>query len=136
VHYHLFFLFFKDLGHFFPSAYDAGKGFGTSLSALYTQYKSTRKVDLTDATTVINLATLATCSTTIKGNMKNQTFYRNFASGAIAGSGNLITNATVSNVITLVNSMDLSALAAGKNVSSTPASITNTLLAVFGLFGK
>lgn len=91
-----------------------GQAAGAALKALYTQYKSDGKLDTGNLTNILNLTTLATNVKGLKGMTDKTTFYKDFASGLIAGSGNLVTQnnsvAVMSGLTNLVNNVDLSAL--------------------------
>lgn len=123
-------------------AYTSGAGFGTALSNLYKSYKTAgNNVNLSDANTWINVISLATNASVIKGNMKDATFYKNFAAGSISGSSNLITSSTVDKVISSAIGLDLNTiLSAGKNASSlnstSASSIASGLATILGAMGK
>ncbi len=119
-------------------AYVSGQGFGTSLKSLYSSYKSEGKLDLSNATNLLNLATLATNASAIKGNMKNATFYKEFAAGAV-NSNTLITNSNVGSIISAVSGLDLNSLVsnAKNNVSNaTTTTTTNALISVLNTLAK
>ena len=119
-------------------AYLSGKGFGTSLASLYTAYKSAGKLDLNNANNLLNLATLATNAAAIKGNLKNTTFYKDFAAGAV-GSTAMITNSNVNTLINTVSGLDLNSLVTNtkNNVSNaTTTSTTNALISVLNTLAK
>ena len=86
-----------------------GKQAGAALKSLYTQYKADGKMDMSNLTNIMNLATLAN---NVQGN--KTAFYKDFASGLILGSGNLVTQvnseAVVEGLTGLVENVDLSAL--------------------------
>lgn len=107
------------------AAYTSGKGFGTSLTSLYNSYKAAGKLNYNDANTLLNLATLATNAAAIKGNLKNTTFYKEFAAGAVSSS-NLITNANVGSIINSITGIDVNSLVnAFRNAGTTTNSTTN-----------
>lgn len=108
------------------AAYTSGKGFGTSLTSLYNSYKSAGKLNYNDANTLLNLASLATNAAAIKGNLKNTTFYKEFAAGAVASS-NLITTANVGSIINSIAGIDVNSLVnAFKNGGTTTNTTTTT----------
>lgn len=91
-----------------------GQAAGAALKALYTQYKADGKVDMSNLSNLANLATLASNVQGLKGQTDKSTFYKEFASGLVLGSGNLVTanNSTsvMSGLSNLVNNVDLSSL--------------------------
>ena len=91
-----------------------GKQAGAALKSLYTQYKADGKMDMSNLTNIMNLATLANNVQGLKGQDNKSAFYKDFASGLILGSGNLITqvnsDAVVEGLTGLVENVDLSAL--------------------------
>ena len=91
-----------------------GKAAGSALKSLYTQYKADGKLDMSNLNNIMNAATLATNVKGLKGQTDKTTFYKDFASGLILGSENLVTSATSSNVMSglsnLANNVDLSSL--------------------------
>ena len=127
-----------------PSAtsaeYVAGNTFGSALKSLYSQYKSQGKIVLNNQATILNLATLATSGAAIKGLGTNTSNYKNFATGVIAGSTNLINNNTVNNVISSVNNLNLSSVVNALNnntiTPTTTSSVTNSLVSILGMMGN
>lgn len=123
-------------------AYTSGQGFGTALTALYRQYKTDGKVDFSNTNNLLNMASLATYGLQIKGQSKTSDFYKQFASGIISGSSNLVTNNTVGNIISSVTNLDLSSIsnAISNNGTSSNTTLTNTaataLVNVFSLLNK
>lgn len=108
------------------SAATSGQKAGAALKSLYSQYKADGKVDMSNITTLTNLATLAANVQGLKGQSDKSAFYKDFAKGLVLGSNNLVTNTTSSTVMSglsnLANNVDLSGLA-----SSATSSITNSL---------
>jgi hypothetical protein len=114
-----------------------GQAAGAALKSLYTQYKSTGKVDLNNLNNIMNLATLANNIKGLKGQTDKTQFYKDFASGLISGSNNLVTtsnsNAVMTGLQTLVNNVDLSAIqgktadASSENISQVASSVSNIL---------
>lgn len=97
-----------------PTATTNGKAAGAALKALYTQFKADGKLDMANLTNIMNLATLANNVKDLKGQTNKSAFYKDFASGLVAGSGSLVSNANSTSVMNglsnLVNNVDLSAL--------------------------
>lgn len=123
------------------ASYVSGKGFGQSLAYLYSQYKTAGKLDYGNATTLLNIASLATYGSTVRGNATNTAFYRDFASGAVAGSNTLINAASVDNIISMCNNINLTSVVnAVKNNTAVPVdavtNINNSLVQVLNLFRK
>lgn len=91
-----------------------GKQAGAALKSLYTQYKTDGKMDMSNLTNIMNLATLANNVQGLKGQDNKTAFYKDFASGLILGSGSLITQTNSTAVMTgltdLVSNVDLSGL--------------------------
>lgn len=91
-----------------------GKAAGSALKSLYTQYKADGKLDMSNLNNILNMTTLASNVKGLKGMTDKSTFYKDFAAGLIAGSGNLVTQnnsvAVMSGLTNLVNNVDLSAL--------------------------
>ena len=91
-----------------------GKQAGAALKSLYTQYKADGKMDMSNLTNIMNLATLANNVQGLKGQDNKTAFYKDFASGLILGSGSLITQTNSTAVMTgltdLVSNVDLSGL--------------------------
>ena len=91
-----------------------GQAAGAALKALYTQYKADGKLDMSNLTNIMNLATLANNVKDLKGQTSKTAFYKDFATGLVSGSNNLVTssnsNAVMNGLTNLVNKVDLSAL--------------------------
>jgi hypothetical protein len=102
-----------------------GKAAGSALKSLYTQYKADGKLDMSNLNNIMNAATLATNVKGLKGQTDKTTFYKDFASGLILGSENLVTSATSSNVMSglsnLANNVDLPSLTEAATTAATNA---------------
>ena len=119
--------------------YNSGTQAGSSLLFLFNQYKSTKKINFGDFSTLGQLLNLAGSVQQIKANSKDKNFYSQFAIGMVSGSKNVVTNSTANSVITtLLTGLDLTGISAGNN--NVPASTQNTVLSgltgLFSLFGK
>lgn len=82
---------------------------GKALLSLYTQYKADGKLDLGNANNISNLVSLAS---NIKG-LASDPNTKNFLSGLISGSKNLVTNSNSGSVLktlTSIAGLDLSSL--------------------------
>ena len=118
-----------------------GKAAGAALKALYTQYKTDGKLNITNVTNIANITTLATNVKGLKGQTDKTSFYKDFAAGLITGSNNLVTEETSGSVMdgltSLVNNVDLSnikGLLGTKTSSSEDAQeLTSTLSSILGL---
>ena len=92
-----------------------GQASGAALRNLYTQYKADGKMDMTNISNILNLATLSQAVTELKdaGTVDKSDYIKEFATGLILGSNNLVnqTNSTpvVSN-LTNIAGLDLSAV--------------------------
>ena len=93
-----------------------GQAAGAALKALYSQYKADGKLDMGNLTNLMNLATLATNVQGLKGQTDKSSFYKEFASGLVLGSNNLVNNTNSTSIMgglqNLVNNVDLSGLTA------------------------
>ena len=98
------------------SAATDGHAAGVALKSLYGQYKTDGKLDMSNLTNIVNLASLAQNIKGLKGLQDKSVFYKEFASGLILGSDNLVTQQTSSSVMSglsgLANNIDLSSLQA------------------------
>ena len=111
-----------------------GKAAGAALKALYSQYKTDGKLDMGNLTNLMNLATLATNVQGLKGQTDKGSFYKDFASGLVLGSNNLVntTNSTsiMGGLQNLVDNVDLSGLTA--KTEEAKESLTEKLTAASG----
>lgn len=112
-----------------------GQAAGTALKGLYKQYKADGKLDMKNLNNIANAATFAANVKGLKGMSDKKTFYKEFVSGLILGSDNLVNenNSTtvMSGITSLVNNVDLSSLTSGltsslTNAASTAATTTST----------
>ena len=91
-----------------------GQAAGVALKALYTQYKADGKLDMGNLTNLMNLTTLANNVQGLKGMSNKTDFYKEFATGLVMGSNNLVTqnnsNSIMNGLQNLVNNVDLSGL--------------------------
>lgn len=108
-----------------------GQASGAALKNLYTQFQADGKLDVTNISNVVNLATLANGIQGLKNQDDKSAFYADFAKGLVLGSGNLISNTTapsITNTLSGLANTDLSALtnAASAALSSGLAGTQNT----------
>ena len=107
-----------------------GQAAGVALKALYGQYKTDGKLDMSNLTNLMNLAALATSVQNLKGQTDKTTFYKDFVKGLITGSNNLVNenNSTsiMSGLQNLVNNVDLSGLTASAEEKAESAAATLT----------
>ena len=101
-----------------------GQAAGVALKSLYGQYKTDGKLDMSNLSNIINLASLAQNIKGLKGQTDKSAFYKDFASGLILGSDNLVTEQNTSSVMSgltgLLNNVDLS------GVQETASQVTET----------
>ena len=106
-----------------------GKAAGAALRALYTQYKADGKMDMSNLNNILNLTTLATNIQDLKGQSDKSAFYKDFVSGLISGSNNLVTESNSTSVMSgltnLVDNVDLSGLT--QKAEDTASSLTDKL---------
>ena len=111
-----------------------GQAAGVALKALYTQYKADGKLDMGNLTNLMNLTTLATNIQGLKGQSDKGTFYKDFASGLVLGSSNLVTSTNSTSVMSgltnLVENVDLSGLT--QTAETATESITEKLTSATG----
>ena len=103
----------------------SGQASGAALRNLYTQYKADgNKVDMTNISNILNLATLSQAITELKdaGTVDKSDYVREFATGLILGSNNLVNQANSTPVVSNLTNL------AGINLSSVTNAAT-TLLA-------
>ena len=107
-----------------------GQAAGVALKALYGQYKTDGKLDMSNLTNLMKLAALATSVQNLKGQTDKTTFYKDFVKGLITGSNNLVNenNSTsiMSGLQNLVNNVDLSGLTASAEEKAESAAATLT----------
>lgn len=92
----------------------SGQAAGVALKSLYSQYKADGKFDMSNLNNIINLASLAQNIKGLKGVTDKGAFYKDFASGLVLGSNNLVTeqNSTsvMSGLTNMANNIDLTGL--------------------------
>lgn len=105
----------------------SGQTCGTALQGLYTSYRNTGKVDLTNASNLTNALVLATCYTQLNENKNNSDYRKSFTSGLIASSAGLITPANASSFVnTLLGATGLGGVTA-ENISKTATTATTII---------
>ena len=115
------------------AAYTAGSACGGALLSLYKQYKADGKIDLSKAANLVSLATLAGSSSNLKMNLKDQNYYKGFADGTVSGSNSLVSQSSVSNVLTSLTGIDLSAFTQNAKQKATETQSTETLSSVISI---
>lgn len=106
-----------------------GKAAGAALKDLYSQYKTDKKLDMSNLNNIMNLATLASNIKGLKDVSNKSAFYKDFLSGLIKGSDNLVNESNGSTIMqgltNLVKSTDLSGLT--DVAGNTKSKISNAL---------
>lgn len=111
----------------------SGKNCGAALKGLYTQYKSDGKLDMKNTTNLVNIASLATSMSSIKGHTKDTDFYKQFAAGMVSGSSQTVTSFNVDNVVSSLSNINLSSLTSTSTASSsTKSAATSALSSLLG----
>lgn len=126
------------------SGLSSGQSCGSALKNLYTQYKADGKLDMTNTSNLLQLASLANSCKQIKDATKDSQYYKSFAQGVIAGSTQTVTTSTVDNVISTVSNLNFSDLLSGaastastiSNAASTASSVSNTVSTLSSLLGS
>ena len=77
----------------------SGQACGTAVQGLYSSYKNTGTVDLTNATNFNNAIALATAYTNLRQNKDNDAYCKSFTTGLILSSAGLITQANASQFV-------------------------------------
>ena len=127
------------------NSYSLGQQSGVALAALNTQYKAAGKIDMSNMTNLLNVAVLANAAQPLKGQTDGSQVYKDFAKGLIVGSNELVSEATVGNVIAGVSALtgvDMKSLqgkgdnAASKGVEAAEnvANIATSVSAIMALF--
>lgn len=108
-----------------------GQAAGVALKSLFTQYKTDGKLDMGNLNNLMNLAALATNVQGLKGQTDKTSFYKDFASGLVLGSNNLVNSANSTSIMSglqnLVNNVDLSGLT--QKAETTKENLTEKLTA-------
>lgn len=124
-----------------------GQAAGAALKALYAQYKADgNKLNMSNLQNILNLTTLATNVQGLKGITNKTDFYKEFATGLVAGSNNLVSqtnsNSIMNGLQNLVNNVDLTSLqgkagnaaAKGTEVLENATTIANSVSSILQLF--
>lgn len=114
------------------SASSSGNSVGGALTSIYTQYKKDGKIDLTNLSNIINLATIANNIGLLKGAADTAASaatnsLESFVGGLISGSGNLVNASNSSSVVgslTKLAGLDLSSIINAGNQAATDAATT------------
>lgn len=137
----------------------SGKSSGVALRNLYNTYQSTGKIEMTNISTMMQVASLVNGVQALKTTTDKTAFYADFLTGLITGSNNLVNknNSTnVMNALTTMSNLDLSAItnaAANNNNAATAtgalgtaaniaaasesvSSAVSSLNSIFSLFGN
>lgn len=77
----------------------SGQACGTAVQGLYSSYKSTGTIDLTNANNFNNALALATAYTNLKQNKGNEAYRKSFTTGLILSSAGLITQANATQFV-------------------------------------
>ena len=77
---------------------------GSVLSKFFTEYSNTGSIDFSKAQNILNVSSLVSALTSLKGDLSNQTT-KDYSSGLISGSSNLVNNGNVSGVLSALTSL-------------------------------
>lgn len=77
----------------------SGQACGTAVQGLYSSYKSTGTIDLTNANNFNNALALATAYTNLNQNKGNEAYRKSFTTGLILSSAGLITQANATQFV-------------------------------------
>ena len=115
------------------SATSKGEAAGIALKELYAQYKVDGKLNVTNRKNLKNLSVLVSNIQELKGQSNKSSFYKEFASGLINGSDNLVNKGNVDSVMKTFSSM--SNTNHSSSASKTEA-MADALIEIFKLFEK
>lgn len=110
----------------------SGNASGVALRNLYTTYQSTGKIDMTNISTMMQMASLVNGVQSLKTTTDKSAFYADFLTGLIIGSNNLVNKNNSTNVmgaLTTMSNLDLSAItnaAANNNNAATSTGVLGT----------
>ncbi|MCK9611815.1 MAG: hypothetical protein M0R16_02815 [Bacteroidales bacterium] len=113
-----------------------GTACGKVLASMYSQYKSTGKIDMGSTTTISNIVQLGTYVAALKNNRNSTTYKQAFAAGLVTGSTGLVTTGNSTAVMNaLLNLTGLSGYSSTVASTSTQAiNIASGLVNLFQLF--
>lgn len=77
----------------------SGQACGTAVQGLYSSYKNTGTIDLTNTNNFNNALALATAYTNLKQNKGNEAYRKSFTTGLILSSAGLITQANATQFV-------------------------------------
>lgn len=108
------------LGSSTETATTSGQASGAALKNLYTQYKTDGKLDMTNLSNIVNLATLSQAVGELKdaGTVDKSEYLKEFATGLITGSSNLVTESNSTSVVSNLTNL------AGIDLSSVTSAAT------------
>lgn len=102
------------LGSSNSSANQAGSAAGSALKSLYTSYKANgKKLDMSNATILLNLASLSSSITGLKG--ADKSYKMDFAKGMVLGSSNLVNTNNSSTIVDQLSNLANTAAASAIN---------------------
>ncbi|MBO7261201.1 MAG: hypothetical protein J6U97_06935 [Bacteroidaceae bacterium] len=108
----------------------SGHSSGVALRNLYSSYKESGKLDMTNISTMLQMASLVNGVQELKSTSDKSSFYADFASGLILGSNNLVNKSNSDNVmstLTTLSNLDLSAITNAASNNTTVATATGAL---------
>ena len=110
----------------------SGQTCGLAVQGLYSNYRSTGKLDLMSGNNLNNALALATAYTTLRQNKDNDAYRKAFTTGLIASSAGLITGANANAFVNqLLNSGSLAGLNAEKIQQS--AAVASAIIQLLGV---
>ena len=110
-------------------AFTIGTACGQAIAGLYSNYKATKKVDMTNTSNITNTLALVTAYSQLKNNKSNKDYRKSFISGMVLGGAGVVTNANAS---TIVNKIETSAGLSSTTRSniSTAASTVSSIMSI------
>lgn len=88
----------------------AGESCGRAVKELYAQYKTDGTLDFSNASNLINLASLTSSLSIIRNQDKDTDFYKEFAAGVLSGASRSAKDVDVEDFIDALSSVDLTSI--------------------------
>ncbi|MBQ3580975.1 MAG: hypothetical protein II975_08320 [Bacteroidales bacterium] len=104
-----------------------GTACGQAIIGLYNNYKSTKKLDMTNASNITNTLALVTAYSQLKSNKGNSSYRKSFISGMVLGGAGIITNNNAGSIVNQIESAAGLSSTTRSNISTAASTVSSIL---------
>ena len=104
-----------------------GSACGQAIAGLYSNYKATKKVDMTNTSNITNTLALVTAYSQLKNNKSNKDYRKSFISGMVLGGAGVVTNANASSIVNKIETSAGLSNTTRSNISTAASTVSSIM---------